>query len=142
MFDKQLLYVLTILEAVEKIRIYADGFSTPLDFFEANSQMNFNATVNLLIAIGEESKKIDDAKKEALSDIQWSSVVGLRNELSHNYRGVDYHIIWNVIQVHLEKIKAACVEILLQLNIEEDILKAAVSSHYYEHLAYLLDDRA
>ena len=69
MFDKQLLYILTILEAVEKIRIYTAEFSDPLDFFEANAQMNFNATVNLLIAIGEESKKIDDAKKETLPDI-------------------------------------------------------------------------
>ncbi len=139
MFDKQLLYILTILEAVEKIRIYTAEFSDALDFFEANDQMNFNATVNLLIAIGEESKKIDDAKKLTLPDIQWSSIIGLRNELSHNYRGIDYHIIWNVVQVHLDKIKIACIAILLQLDIEEEILKKAVTSRYYEHLAYILD---
>jgi len=140
MFDKQLLYVLTILEAVEKIKIYSSDFSDPLDFFEANAQMNFNATVNLLIAIGEESKKIDDATKESLPEIQWSSIVGLRNELSHNYRGIDYHIIWNVVQAHLDEIKTACVAILSQLDIAEDVLKTAVSTQYYEHLAYLLDN--
>lgn len=140
MFDKQLLYVLTILEAVEKVRIYSNNFSDPLDFFEANAQMNFNATVNLLIAIGEESKKIDDEVKESLPEIEWSAIVGLRNELSHNYRGIDYHIIWNVIQVHLETIKTACISILDGLQVSPLILKEIISTQYYEHLIYLINN--
>jgi hypothetical protein len=50
--EKNLVYVLTILEAIEKIKIYSSDFENPDDFLWANQQLNFNGTVNLLIAIG------------------------------------------------------------------------------------------
>ena len=58
MFDsRNMLYILTILEAIEKISLYCDAFEDEEQFYQANNQLNFNATVNLLIAIGEENKK-------------------------------------------------------------------------------------
>ncbi len=74
MFDsKNLIYILTILEAIEKILYYSREFSTEEDFFYANKQLNFNATVNLLIAIGEENKKIDEALKSS-NTLNWKNV--------------------------------------------------------------------
>ena len=140
MFNKNLLYILTILEAIEKIGIYSKEFSDPLEFFEANEQMNFNATLNLLIAIGEEAKKIDNQIKQSVSEVQWSSVIALRNELSHNYRGVDYHIIWSIIQEHLGDIKRACIFILKELDTSSLVLKEIIASRYYDHLTYLLSE--
>jgi uncharacterized protein with HEPN domain len=60
MFEsKNMLYILTMLEAIEKVFIYSSDFVDEEEFYDANRQLNFNATVNLLIAIGEENKKID-----------------------------------------------------------------------------------
>ena len=66
MFEsKNMLYILTMLEAIEKVFIYSSDFVDEQEFYDANRQLNFNATVNLLIAIGEENKKIDkDLKNE------------------------------------------------------------------------------
>lgn len=53
--SKNLTYVLTMLEAIEKVLFYTEEFEDEESFFQANRQLNFNATTNLLIAIGEES---------------------------------------------------------------------------------------
>ena len=64
MFDsKNILYILTMLEAIEKIFIYSADFEDEEKFYFANKQLNFNASVNLLIAIGEENKKINEELK-------------------------------------------------------------------------------
>ncbi|NOX47186.1 MAG: hypothetical protein GXO89_09440 [Chlorobi bacterium] len=57
--DKNLVFVLTILEAIEKIYIYSKDYDNAHDFWQSNNQMNYNASTSLLIAIGEETKKID-----------------------------------------------------------------------------------
>lgn len=48
-----------ILEAIEKLNIYTKSFSSAHDFWFNEEQLNFNASSNLLLAIGEETKKID-----------------------------------------------------------------------------------
>ncbi len=72
--DKNLAYVLTILEAIEKIVLYTKSFESPEEFYEANDQLNFNATYNLLIVIGEESKKIDPALKKSFPETPWVKI--------------------------------------------------------------------
>jgi len=50
MFDsKNITYILTILEAIEKVLYYSKDFEDDEKFFYANKQLNFNATVNLLL---------------------------------------------------------------------------------------------
>ena len=81
-----------MLEAIEKIFYYTDAFFDEDEFFNANKQLNFNATVNLLIAIGEENKKIDDGLKTS-NDINWNNISAKRDEISHNYRGIDEGLV-------------------------------------------------
>ena len=67
MFDsKNILYILTMLEAIEKIFIYSADFENEEEFYLANEQLNFNASVNLRIAIGEENKKIDEINNDEI----------------------------------------------------------------------------
>ena len=56
---KKFTYILTVLEAIEKINLYSSEFNDADDFFQANEQMNFNACQILLLVIGEETKKIN-----------------------------------------------------------------------------------
>ena len=112
MFDsKNMLHILTILEAIEKIFIYSKGFKDEEEFYYANRQLNFNATVNLLIAIGEENKKIDKNLKTSPL-INWKNLSAMRDKISHDYRGVDESIVWSVIQDYLPKLKIALIEII------------------------------
>ncbi len=136
--NKNILYLLSILEAIEKIKVYKSDFRNANDFFEANLQKEFNATLNLLIAIGEEARKIDDKLKSML-DFDWKPIVGLRNFLSHNYRGVDPNIIWDIVTNKLDKLKEACILLVKKTEIKKEQITAVLNSPYYKNIKYLLD---
>jgi len=137
MFDsKNMLHILTILEAIEKIFIYSKGFKDEEEFYYANRQLNFNATVNLLIAIGEENKKIDKNLKTSPL-INWKNLSAMRDKISHDYRGVDESIVWSVIQDYLPKLKIALIEIIPKIDNYSNYLEEALNSEYYEDLQYL-----
>jgi len=137
MFDSSnMLHILTILEAIEKVFIYAQDFDNEEDFYSANKQLNFNATVNLLIAIGEENKKIDSGLKTS-TVINWKNLSAMRDKIAHNYRGVDESLVWNIIQEYLPKLKVALVEVIPIIENYQLYLQEALKSQYYEDLGYL-----
>jgi len=137
MFDsKNMLYILTILEAIEKIFIYSKDFEDEEEFYYANRQLNFNATVNLLIAIGEENKKIDKGLKTSTL-INWKNLSAMRDKISHDYRGVDESIVWNVIHEYLPKLKIALVDMIPHIYNYKNYIEEALKSEYYEDLFYL-----
>ena len=135
--EKNLVYVLTILEAIEKIKIYSSDFENPDDFLWANQQLNFNGTVNLLIAIGEETKKIETKLKEKFPDIKWKPISGMRDKLSHDYRGIDPNIVWNVIRNELDILKKTMIQMLQEIRYDQKTLEEALKTSYYNHLSYL-----
>ncbi len=136
--DKNLIYIFTILECCEKAWIYTKEFNNPTDFIWANEQMELNATISLFIAIGEESKKIDATLKDAVTfDLSWSDIAGLRDKISHDYRGVDGDILWSVIHNDLQKLKLALVDMVNLINPPKELLNEVLNTKYYQHLQYL-----
>ena len=138
MFDKDLLYILTILEAIEKINLYTKDFDSVDAFFFDNDQLNFNATVNLLIAIGEESKKISSALKSKYLEVNWKVLAKLRDKIAHNYRGIAPNIIWNIVSVDMPKLKSSIIEIIKYGDIDKEIINEMIGTEYYKHVKYLL----
>lgn len=137
--EKNLMYILTMLECIEKTWIYTSEFNSPIDFIWANEQKELNATISLFIAIGEESKKIDTMLKEAVvSELSWKDIAGLRDKISHDYRGVDADILWAVITKDLKKLKKSLVEMIEKINPQKGMLKEILSTPYYKHLEYLI----
>ena len=137
--NKNLISSLTILEAIEKILIYSSEYQSYSDFLWANDQKDFNATANLLIAIGEEVKNIDQNLKERYSEISWTNIVGMRNIFSHNYRGIDAELVWNIIHSDLIQLKNVFIRIVKELDIEIALLESILNSEFYRHIRYLID---
>ena len=138
--DKNLIYILTILEAIEKLKIYTNRFSNAHDFWLADDQLNFNASSNLLLAIGEETKKIDEKLKEESPDIQWHAIKELRNRLAHDYRGSDPYILWQIIKTELEPLKQTLIQMIDLIEYDREMLLLAIDSDFYKHLKYLNDN--
>ena len=137
--EKNLIHILTMLECCEKAWIYTKDFDNPIDFIWANEQKELNATISLFIAIGEESKKIDKNLKEAVEfELSWSDIAGLRDKISHDYRGVDGDILWIVIHQDLKKLKNALISMVDLINPQKELIEEFLNTPYYKHLGYLV----
>lgn len=56
------------------------------------------AVVRSLEIIGEATKKIPADLKLKWSTIQWKNMAGMRDRLIHDYMGVNYTIVWDVMK--------------------------------------------
>ena len=55
------------------------------------------AVVRSLEIIGEATKKIPADIKIKWNTIQWKNIAGMRDRLIHDYMGVNYMIVWDVV---------------------------------------------
>lgn len=99
--DNKLL-VEDILEAIQKILNYKEGLSFE-EFFK-DSKTKDAIVMNLLI-IGEASNRLSEDFKTKNSRVPWSQLRGFRNRLIHEYFGVDYSIVWNIISIELSSLQ-------------------------------------
>ena len=70
------------------------------------------AFVRSLEIIGEAIKQVPDSFRQAHLYIDWKSFAGLRDKLIHDYMGVDYEIVWDVIKNELPPLKQKLLIIL------------------------------
>ena len=56
------------------------------------------AAVRSLEIIGEATKKIPADFKVKWKSIQWKNMTGMRDRLIHDYIGVNYSIVWDVMK--------------------------------------------
>ena len=56
------------------------------------------AVVRSLEIIGEATKKIPADIKVKWNTIQWKNMAGMRDRLIHDYMGVNYTIVWDVVK--------------------------------------------
>lgn len=59
------------------------------------------AIIRSLEIIGEASKKLDEDFKSDHQEIEWKKMARTRDRVIHHYFGVDYDIVWDIIQSKL-----------------------------------------
>jgi uncharacterized protein with HEPN domain len=63
-----------------------------------NNETLKRAVVRSLEIIGEATKSIPTDFKVKWSSVQWKNMAGMRDRLIHDYMGVNYSIVWDVIK--------------------------------------------
>lgn len=63
-----------------------------------NDEVLCRAVVWSIEIIGEASKKIDVEFKFTHNHIEWKKIAGTRDKLIHDYFGIDYDIVWDIIE--------------------------------------------
>ncbi|MBA1335371.1 MAG: Uncharacterized protein HPY66_0993 [Firmicutes bacterium] len=92
-----LMYLLNILESIEKILLYSKDCTAAEEFYEMNDQLNFNASLNLFANIGENIGKLSDELKQAYCDVDWNRIKGFRNRIVHDYVNIDTFMVFDII---------------------------------------------
>jgi uncharacterized protein with HEPN domain len=109
--DRQRL--LHILDAITEIQSYITN--TDIKVFLENSMMRF-ACVKQIEIIGEAANYITPETKELFTDLEWRQIIGMRHILVHEYFGIDFNLIWQVIIDDLPELKEKVLHILVQLS--------------------------
>ncbi|MDB5284582.1 MAG: hypothetical protein JWO06_3657 [Bacteroidota bacterium] len=73
------------------------------------------AIIRGLEIIGEAAKRLHPDFKAKYSYIQWKEMAGTRDILIHEYFGVDYDIVWNIVENLLPLLRPA-IENIIQIE--------------------------
>ncbi|MDT7961462.1 MAG: DUF86 domain-containing protein [Armatimonadota bacterium] len=95
-------YLRDILDAIASIEEYLYGFD--YDAFLSDKRTR-DAVIRNLEIIGEAIKKLSPAIRSRYPEVPWRSVAGLRDVLIHDYFGVDYEDIWEIVSTDLKELK-------------------------------------
>lgn len=96
--DHELL-LLDMKESSEKILKYTDGMTFG-SFIEDNKTID--AVVRNFEILGEASIRVNEDFKLANPQIEWKKLKGFRNRIVHEYFGIDFEIVWTIIEEDLD----------------------------------------
>ena len=71
-----------------------------------DSSLIQDGVIRNLQTLGQSVLKLSEALKSAHPEVDWRSIVGLRNVLVHDYLGVNVARIWEIVEQDLPDLKA------------------------------------
>ena len=81
------------------------------EVFLADETMK-RAFVRSLEIVGEAVKQIPDEFRARYPQVEWRKMAGTRDRLIHDYLGVDYELVWDIVQNKIPALKKAMQEIV------------------------------
>src|SRR6266851_7545031 len=57
------------------------------------------ALAHLIQIVGEAANRVSPTFRAVHPDIPWTEIMGMRHKIVHDYLGVDYDIVWEVVTV-------------------------------------------
>jgi len=96
------LWISDIKEAIVRVEEYTRGMKYS-DFLEDKKTQD--AVVRNIGIMGEAVKKISADFKRKHKDIDWKAIAGTRDKVVHEYFGVSWSILWDVVKNKLPQLR-------------------------------------
>ncbi len=90
-----------MLQSARKIKRYISDLD--FDSFTSDDK-TMDAVVRNFEIIGEAANRIDPEFQENNPEIEWKRIRGFRNRIVHEYFGIDYEIVWEIIESYLDEL--------------------------------------
>lgn len=97
-----------MLDYIEKVLKYTQGMD--YDTF-VKQEVIMEACIFNLSQLGEVAGKIDNEYRAVHREIPWSQIYGLRNRIVHDYEGVNFMLVWEIICNDLQELREMLVSI-------------------------------
>lgn len=90
-----------MLRHAQRAKLCCEGI-TYYEFLE-NWELQ-DACVFNLAEIGELVVRLDPEFKEKHKSINWRALKGLRNRIVHDYDGVDFELVWQIVKIDIPQL--------------------------------------
>ncbi len=107
------LLIVDILDSIKNIETYTANIS--YDDFIHNRQVSDAVNFNLQV-IGEAANRISSEVRDRFNVVKWRRIIGLRNRIVHDYFGINYEMIWKIINKDIPELKYLLEEVLEKLE--------------------------
>jgi uncharacterized protein with HEPN domain len=105
----QIEYLKHILDEIEYLLKHSKRLS--LETFVKDETLQ-RAFVRSLEIIGEATKKLSSEIKAKYPDVGWKMIAGTRDKLIHDYFGVDFELVWDIVTAKIPVLKNQIKDIL------------------------------
>ncbi len=103
MSEKDLLNCFAILEALERIEQYTHPHQSAEQWMK--DQVAYDACLMNFVVIGEMTAKMSNDFLGQNKNIEWHKIKAFRNIIAHDYLGIDFKEVWQIIQTKLPELK-------------------------------------
>lgn len=108
-------FLLDIKESIQRIQDYIGEMNYDEFLRDIKTQ---DAVVRNLETLGEAAKNLPAEFKKKYKDIDWKKIAGMRDKIIHYYFGVNWDIVWAVVQDKIPELKEK-IEIILRIENKE-----------------------
>lgn len=110
-------FLLDIKEGIKRIESYTKNTDYKKFLRDVKTQ---DAVIRNFEIIGEAVKNISSDLKKARADIEWKKIAGLRDKIIHYYFGVNWDIVWAIIQDNLPQLKRKINAVIKKIFLKKD----------------------
>ena len=99
--DRDRLHLLLMQDAIDAVLEYG---SQGRDVFDSQ-RVYRDAIVQQMSQIGEAANKLSRELRDRHPEIPWGELIGFRNQVIHNYPGLEMPRVWQIVELDIPKLK-------------------------------------
>ena len=122
------LFIFDIFIAIQKIKKVSSKFDNVNDLL--HSFTDWDSVIREFEIIGEASKYL---LRDKLLTKDYQIVVDFRNQITHEYFGIDQDIVWATIYNDLDIFQAIILELIdnIEPNLKQELIKSFIEDNHY-----------
>jgi len=127
--DRKLeLFIFDIYIAIQKVKKVSRKFNNVEELL--HNFMAWDSVIREFEIIGEASKYL---LKYNLLDIQYRRIVDFRNNITHEYFGIDQDIVWAIIHQKVDEIEVVIVSLIdnIETNLKQELIESFIEDNHY-----------
>lgn len=122
------LFIFDIFIAVQKIKKVSSKFDNVDDLL--HSFTDWDSVIREFEIIGEASKYL---LRDKLVENSNQRIVDFRNQITHEYFGIDQDIVWGIINQKLTIFEQTIIELIknIEPNLKQELIESFIEDNYY-----------